>query len=47
MKLMKVDSSQQLAKHDFHKCETGDGLTIVVNPEWQNADSSISCNFDP
>jgi hypothetical protein len=34
-------------KHDSHKCETDDGITIVVNPEEKNVYSSIRCKFDP
>jgi hypothetical protein len=29
-----IDESElQDEKHDLHKCETDDGITIVVNPE--------------
>jgi hypothetical protein len=31
----------------LHKCETDNGITIVVNPEKENADSSIRCKLEP
>jgi hypothetical protein len=45
MKLMKVNLQDE--KHDLHKCVIDDGITIVVNPEEQNAYSSIRCKVDP
>jgi hypothetical protein len=30
-----------------HKCATDDGIIIVVNPEEENASSSIRCKVDP
>jgi hypothetical protein len=31
----------------LHKCVTDDGITIVVNPEKENAESPICRKFDP
>jgi hypothetical protein len=31
----------------LYKYETGDGITIVFNPEEENGDSSIRCKLDP
>jgi hypothetical protein len=31
----------------LHKCQTDDGTIIFVNPEDENADSSLRCKFDP
>jgi hypothetical protein len=30
----------------LHKCVTDGGITIAVNPDEENADSSIRCKFD-
>jgi hypothetical protein len=41
------ENGRQHQKHDLHKCVTDDGIIIVVNLEEENADSSMSGNFDP